>query len=51
MKMVRASFQDFKFLHVGRDANNAAHRCARAALGVLVHVCYDVIPGVLTDAV
>jgi hypothetical protein len=51
MKMVSASFQDYKFLHVGRDANNAAHRSAREALGILVPVRYDVIPGLLTDAV
>jgi hypothetical protein len=49
MKMVSSSFQDFKFLHVCRDANNSAHRCAREALGVLVSVRYDVIPGFLVQ--
>ena len=36
MKDLCSSFQDFKLLFIGRDANGAAHVCAREALGALV---------------
>jgi hypothetical protein len=51
MEILSTSFQDFKFLHLGWDANNGAHRCAREVLGVLLHVRYDVIPGFFTDLI
>jgi hypothetical protein len=37
MKNLCLSFQDFKFLLIGREANGAAYRCAKEALGDLVH--------------
>lgn len=51
MQMMCKNFQEVKLLHVGRDANNAAHKCAKEALSVVNFIRFDVIPGFLTDLI
>ena len=51
LKELSSSFQEVKLLFLGRDANKAAHLCAKEALSVLDFVRFDVIPGFLTDVI
>lgn len=49
LKMISQSFQVFKLLYIGREANSAAHVCAREALSIDSPRCFDIIPGFLSD--
>jgi ribonuclease HI len=51
MKGLCSSFQEVKLLFLGRDANKAAHMCAKEALSVVDFVRFDVIPGFLADVI
>jgi hypothetical protein len=44
-------FQEVRLLYIGRDANNAAHRCGKEALSIVNFVCFDVILGFLSNVI
>jgi ribonuclease HI len=52
MKAIVSNFQGFTFSFVRREANKAAHTCARTALSLVNHATvYEVTPGFLIDVV
>jgi hypothetical protein len=51
MKEICSRFQEVKLLHIGREANKAAHCCSKEALSIVESVYFDVMPGLLTDII
>jgi hypothetical protein len=52
MKAIVSDFQGFRFCFTRREANKAAHACAREALSIVrLDITFDLIPNFLIEPV